>query len=401
MSYVHYWPVGSTNDIHLSLTLAQICRALLADWLPTLPFSASRGVLSWPYYLIVADTGVPRYLYLESIAGWSDRQWKMVLSWMLGVAGTRRVLDEEQYVWIAPSSAFYPNRRQYVAAPSWHTSYPPSVLQILPDPNNSSRLRPDYIAARLSASGSVEFALVESKGISSALNSIQVCPTSWADQVKNAIVRVNTTPVTIPRHLIVATRCNPNAVRNQTRRLQIRAWNSNSKFNTTFDNMDMLLEIASAHYFGLCKNLGLWANLRALRYSVLARRRRKRPLVSESELVEINQAADEELKIQGHLHKYEEKGAYFEITIDTGTIHIQVVDAAISFIRTLRSFAPMEKMNEEIVHHLQVLIDWYSKRVTEYKDVSDIAIDRSGFIVKTRDIGFPAEPNFRSSRHRL
>jgi len=99
MSYVHYWPVGTTNDIRLSLTRAQICQALLADWLPTLPFAASRSVIGWPNYLITAESSVTHpYLYLESIAGWSDRQWKGVLSWMIGIAGTRRVLDTEKYV---------------------------------------------------------------------------------------------------------------------------------------------------------------------------------------------------------------------------------------------------------------------------------------------------------------
>jgi hypothetical protein len=83
----------------------------------------------------------------------------------------------EGYIWIAPLSAFYPERGQCVMTSFWHTSYPPSVLQIMPAPNNSSRFRPDYIAARLSVSGSVEFALVESKGTSIALNNMHTCPT--------------------------------------------------------------------------------------------------------------------------------------------------------------------------------------------------------------------------------
>jgi hypothetical protein len=167
MPCAQYWRVGRSNDTILPLTQAEISRALVADWLPTLPFVSSRNVLGWPYYIFDVERGANySYWILRSIAGLSDRQWKGVLSWMLGIAGTRRVLGEERYIWIAPCSAFYPNRRQPVATPNWHQGYPPSVLTIEIDPRNGSRLRPDYIVARDSPGGNIEFALVESKGTS-------------------------------------------------------------------------------------------------------------------------------------------------------------------------------------------------------------------------------------------
>jgi hypothetical protein len=213
MSCLQYWPVGSLNDVSLSLTQADICRFLVADWLPTLPFAVSRSVLGWPYYLLSVDPGTKQYLILNPLAGWTERQWKVMLSWMIGIAGTRRVLAEEQYQWIAPLSAFYPNRRQAIMISFWNPGYPPSVLQIVPDPSNGSRLRPDYITALALPNRQREFALVESKGTGSSLNRMRACPSDWANQARNAVVIVNDSPVTFPRHFVVATRCNPNGVR--------------------------------------------------------------------------------------------------------------------------------------------------------------------------------------------
>lgn len=383
MSYVHYWPVGTVNDIRLPLTRAQICRDLLADWLPTLPFSASRSVLGWPYYLITAETGVTfPYLYLERVAGWSDRQWKGVLSWMLGIAGTRGVLHNEGYVWTAPSSAFYPERRQNVASPLWHTSYPPSALQILSNPANRSRLRPDYIAARVSASGSTEFSLVESKGTSSALNSINTCPRDWALQARNAIVQLNGSVISIPRHLVVATRCNPNAVRPKTRRLQIRAWNSNDDPPSV--EQDVLLEVASACYAGLCRNLGLWDNLRALQIAALSRANVEN--VSDTHFAQIEEKADAELVQRGKWDISRDSPANFEIQLEVGIIHVKVTELAISIIRFIRSRDSFNGQAQVMDHHLHNLTDWYSGLPNDLIEDTDIAIDRSGFIVKAGDM---------------
>lgn len=384
MSCVQYWPVGTASDSRLSMTPAQICQALLADWLPTLPFAASRSVLGWPFFLVASEPGVPiPYLCIESMAGWSDRQWKGVLSWMFGIAGTRRVLDTEGYVWVAPLSAFYPDRRQNVAIPSWNTSYPPSILQTLPDPSNPSRLRPDYIAARPLKTGGVEFALVESKGTSSALNSMIRCPSDWARQARNAIVKLNGSVVACQRHMVVATRCNPNALRQRSRRLQVRAWNSSS--NTLPHDSEVMLEIASAFYSGLCRNLGLWANLQALQLSVSARSGIGG--VSDRQLAHIESEADIEFAQKGRWHLSGEGGANFEIPLDTGTIYVQLTDTAISLIRSLRSPA-QEDAAARIMDHQRGLTDWYSKKAAEHTELTDVAIDKSGFSVTVEKIHY-------------
>ena len=86
----------------------------------------------------------------------------------------------------------------------------------------------------------------------------------------------------------------------------------------------------------------------------------------------------------------EEGGAFFEIDTEAGTIHVEVTNAAISLMRTIRSFAPRDRLVEVIHHHFQELQEWYSNSISEHADSMDIAIDRSGFLVKTGHIRFPA-----------
>jgi len=381
MPFVHYWPVGFTKDIPLSMTPAQICQALLADWLPSLPFSASRSVMGWPFYLIKrrSRAKIP-YLYLDPISGWSDRQWKGVLSWMLGVAGTRRVLAEEKYIWIAPLSAFYSDRKREVTTLSWHPDYPPSALEISSNPGVKSNLRPDYIAARYGSDGAIEFAIVESKGTSKAMNNLTSCPSAWAEQARNAIVKLNKSEITIPRHLVVATRCNPNAVRQKTRRLKVRAWNSNTE-KESYDEK-ILIEILTAHYSGLCLNLGLLDNMRALQLSASNR------LKGSNDLDQLDQAfekADSELNLKGGWDPSKNKNAEFEIALDRGIVHVQLANASIALIRYLRS---MEDLRHGIDFHIERLSGWYSEISNTVDESANIAVDRSGFIVDAGELNF-------------
>src|SRR5262249_29622037 len=153
-------------------------------------------------------------------------QWKGVVSWMLGVAGTRQFLESEGYRWIAPLSAFYPETTQRFVASPWNMRFPMSSIRAERLQNGQSRLRPDYLAIRPLPSsdptGSYELAVAESKGTHQSLASRSTCPVDWYNQARNVSLTVNQSPVTIPRHLVVATRVNPNAERRQTRRLQVR-----------------------------------------------------------------------------------------------------------------------------------------------------------------------------------
>jgi hypothetical protein len=387
MPYVQYWAIGNNIEASLPWTQAEISAAIVADWLPALPFSASRSVLGWPHHLISVQGGLVRpYLVLESFAGYCERQWKGVLSWMLGIAGTRKVLSEEGYIWIAPASAFYPERRQTVTITGWHPSYPPSVLKIEPDPNNASQLRPDYIAVRQLSHGQHEFALVESKGSSHSLNGMHTCPADWANQARNAVVKVNGSPIVIPRCIVVAARCNPNAVRMRSRRLQIRGWNSKSA--TLSENQNILIEAVSAHYSGLCRNLGLWRNLNALRLAVEVRNTGNRD--TRLEFNKVVQEADAELEKVGDWHQVGEGNAYFSIETDLGRIHVQITKHALSIIRAIRSGHPIGELAAIIQKDSLELTRWYSEMTAQHKDAANIAFDRSGFVVKTGEIRIPS-----------
>mgnify|MGYP000225449773 CR=1 FL=1 len=347
-------------------------------------------------FSFVASGAAPSdYFVIERLAGLSDRQWKSVLSWMLGVAGTRRVLAEEQYQWIAPCSAFYPERNLPVATPVWPVSYPPSVLEITSDSNNSSRLRPDYIAARMQPIGNIEFALVESKGTSSCLSKMQRCRSAWTKQARNGIVRLNGSVERISRHLVVATRCNPNGVRERSRRIQVRAWNSRSNDSTSAADQATLLEVLSAHYFGLCRNLGLHSNLRSLRLAILLRKKSISKLRDKSaqlrdelaqlrdELAQLQKEADQEIERRNVSRRPDYRDADFSIEHDMGAVDIQLAPQAIMIIRALRSGDEPDKLFGSLSQTLHQLNKWFDEKVRQYQEDKDVAVDRSGIVVNT------------------
>jgi len=115
--HAEYWSVGASRSVPLSMSQADISKHLVVDWVPSLAMAVGPSFMAWPHHLIgnVGVNGVD-YLAIHRDAGRSDRQWKSVLSWMLGVAGARQVLEHEGYRWIAPASAFYPDVRHPVDA---------------------------------------------------------------------------------------------------------------------------------------------------------------------------------------------------------------------------------------------------------------------------------------------
>jgi hypothetical protein len=60
--------------------------------------AVSSSFIGWPHYLLErANLKGKEVLALRAEAGRSERQWKSVLSWMLGVACARHVLELEGY----------------------------------------------------------------------------------------------------------------------------------------------------------------------------------------------------------------------------------------------------------------------------------------------------------------
>jgi hypothetical protein len=251
----------------------------------------------------VFDGSTHEHLSVRERAGRSERQWKGVLSWMLGVAGTRHVLAREGYRWIAPLSAFYPELVTPVDLTAWHTDFGPGRLVARRPRASRSRLRPDYLAVRESGTPKcLEWAIVESKGTSASLTGKVTCPRNWSTQVRNIEILIDGHVQKIARHIVIATRVNPNAKWPRTRRLQIRAWNSQALEPYNSSSEDAAAEIAAAHLFGLFRNLGLVANARALAASVQARRESRGPQSERrmsAQLIELQQIADEELVLRG------------------------------------------------------------------------------------------------------
>lgn len=268
--FVQYWPVGTTSAESLPMTTGDVSGHLLADWIPSFPAALGASFLGWPQFLITTVTQRSKlFLTLASVTGSTERQWKGVLSWMLGVAGARHVLQSEGYRWIAPLSAFYPNAAQPVA-----TSFPLSSVSASRDPNSSCRLLPDYLALRPNPVGQgtygYDWAVAEAKGSSSSLTNMDAAPSAWSNQVRNVIVTANGQAVTIPRHLVICTRVHPNAKREQTRRIQLRCWNRKS---TEGDKIPTAAaaDVAAAHLFGLFRGLGMPGSASALALSVRVR----------------------------------------------------------------------------------------------------------------------------------
>lgn len=267
-----YWAVGQSTPSPLALTPADFSKHLVADWVPSMPASVSAAFMGWPIHL--TDTvriNQVDYVMLKDVVRGSERQWKGVLSWMLGVVGTRHVLEQEGYRWVAPLSAFYPEAVQKVDLSTWHAQYPRSVLAAGANPAIPSKLRPDYIALRPQSLGG-DWAIAESKGTSMSLTKKSACPSAWANQARNALVTLSGQSLAIPRHMVVATRCNPNAVKPATRRVQVRAWNSEIEGRAP---ADLMVEVATAHLFGVCRNLGLRYNAMALALATEVRRERR------------------------------------------------------------------------------------------------------------------------------
>lgn len=145
---VQFWGVGASQVTAMAMTAGDISGHLLADWIPSFPLAISSSFVGWPSFLI--DT-VPvqsqTFLTLASITTGSERQWKGVLSWMLGVAGARHALAADGYRWVAPLSAFYDKKSKEVAIQA-DFPFPVSSIKVFTDPTNTSALRPDYLAVR-------------------------------------------------------------------------------------------------------------------------------------------------------------------------------------------------------------------------------------------------------------
>lgn len=384
---VQYWRVGSRTEERLDLTIADVAGHLIADWIPSLPSVSAVDLMGWPYYLLQnSGSAFGPYLAIDKQVGTCERQWKGVVSWMLGVACARKVLSEEGYQWVAPVSAFYPDRRTLVDTWAWHADYPSSLLEIDGDPTSATNLRPDYVVLR-SVGGTLEWALAESKGTSASLANM-ACPQTWREQVRNALVHMRLpdgtkTEIPITRHIVVATRVNPNAVRETTRRLQVRAWNSAVRRDST-DARAAEIEVMAAHLYGVCRNLSLFQNASAIATAARLRRRARLRNHDREVLAGENAAADEELRahdvnLQGYPARFSFPGRQegrgrlsLEVTLESSTVQI---------LRSIRELAARDDdVGYRLVKSASELEAWYGERRTTRSE--RMSIQREGIVVE-------------------
>jgi hypothetical protein len=385
-TFIEFWGVGATVAAAQPMTTADISAHLLADWMPWLPPSASTSFLGWPPFLIkVLTLNGNDYLALREEAGLTERQWKGVLSWMLGVAGTRQtLLNLERYRWIAPLSAFYAEAVQAVDLSKWHSSFPASSVKATRRPRSRSRLRPDYLALRPPAAGSqgqlYDWVVAESKGTNAYLGGSKACPAGWYKQARNVVITVDGSPVTIPRHLVIATRVNPNAKRPQTRRIQVRAWNSTDEARPVRLPGRVAVEIVAAHLFGLFGSLGLRETARATALSVQRRvetDHRIVPALGSVQSEALWHAADREITADQVLdeHSKNETPGLHElagrtVTFETalGAIGVEIAPPILSLARKLWRSQDRDAAADILEHTEAQLDEWlHTRRATAHE----------------------------------
>jgi len=369
----------------------EICGHLLSDWVPSLPAAVGRSFIGWPPFLLHPTMfhGI-EVLALRAEAGRCDRQWKSVLSWMLGVAGARHVLGAEGYRWIAPLSAFYPNAIQPVDLSAWHSSFPRSSISATRPPGNRSRLLPDYLALKSTSvarsGGSFEWAVAEAKGTQNCLTAAGWCPIAWSNQVRNVLIELNGSRITIPRHLVIATRVNPNAASQRARRLQVRAWNQTDSEESVL-YPDGAVDIVAAHLFGLFKGLGLRENALALALSVQIRAQSRRSTLFRPPVDDIARLSDRaerefsERRRRSGAETGMSNGDVILIETGLGPITVEIAEPLLTMARDLRKAETAEAATE-VLQKADTQLDFWEK--THRAAESDEGKDALPFGVELR-----------------
>ena len=256
-----FYPIPPATGSRPVASLLQLATNVVTDWMPGVPNSLALAFSDLLGEMLKVESveGDELWIVAPRMTGF-EKQWKLVTSWILGVAFCRKVIEDLGYTWWAPVSAFNSSATS-TATPYWTFDLPPNECVITR--RNASILFPDYVLARAN-SGSAGYAIsfAESKGCKASLEKLATAPADWKHQSENASFVFRGTPMTVTQYLLVATRVYPFGKRAKTRRVQVRAWNS-----TTADarvTFDALRDVVVAHYFGVCERVGLLANAQLL-----------------------------------------------------------------------------------------------------------------------------------------
>lgn len=250
-------PTDPDGPVLLDVPAAALAAGIVLDWLPGAHNWVQDGFAAVLSQIVTIEGlgGQDRWIAKE-IGHRLERQWKAATSWMVGIAFAHRIFEHYGYAWRAPVSAFSalrPNDEPY--APYWRHGTHPGRCEITR--LGVSRLLPDYVLLREpEAGGSFELSFAEVKGTADRLSGLTTAPPAWANQSRNAVFTTGEGLVVPPRQqIVVATRYCPNAKRSRTRCVCVRAWNAADEVPPVPPEVARTLLVA--HYYGLCKRLGL------------------------------------------------------------------------------------------------------------------------------------------------
>lgn len=134
--YFQYYPVGESTVKKESVTDLEIASYIATEWFPNVPYSVINGFAEViGNVLMPIRKGSSTFWHVNPDLAITDRQWKGMTSWIVGVAFTRFVIESEGYPWWSPVSAFKGDRsRGLTTTGNWLPSIPRTNFRASPKP---------------------------------------------------------------------------------------------------------------------------------------------------------------------------------------------------------------------------------------------------------------------------
>ena len=241
----------------MPISLEEISKYLATDWTPGMPKAIASGLTEiLSSVLQMEQVNDTRYWCLNQDLAATDRQWKGTTSWMLGVAFTRFVIEQERYPWWSPVSAFRGvGSSGKTSTGKWMFEFPRTEFRVEKRSSTPYHLRPDYVTCRTRYPGSYDFGFVESKGTGKQLSNLTGLPGEWSKQVNSVDLYYDGSIVPISRRIVAATRIQPAGSKSITRKVLVRAWNHREYVREVDDVM--FAHFLAVHYAGVCEKIGL------------------------------------------------------------------------------------------------------------------------------------------------
>jgi hypothetical protein len=201
---------------------------------------------------------------------------------------------------------------------------------------------------------------------------------------------VNDIQMTIPRHIVIATRVNPNAVARYSRRLQVRAWNKADESTRVPVPREAMIDIVAAHLFGLFMNLRLRETARAIALSVQLRAVNQHPnLFARSVAAQdeaIHQSESElRLKMTGVPKQAGDASVILSIDTDHGNIEVAIAAPTINVVRQLCQAQTSDQFDSILADSDRLIARWVADRRKQSVQRGSIVLSVGAEITFPRD----------------